>query len=123
MTAASCSPPKPATMLRRDGTDRRTPSSIRKPYSFSTRRAASAFCRKYEGRPMRDVALSLEGVDKIYQRRGKAPVQAVKALNIEIALGEIAALLGASGCGKTSTLRMIAGFEDVTSGSITLAAA
>jgi multiple sugar transport system ATP-binding protein len=69
---------------------------------------------------MRDVALSLQGVDKIYQRRGKAPVQAVKALNIEIAPGEIAALLGASGCGKTSTLRMIAGFEDVTSGSITL---
>ena len=69
---------------------------------------------------MRDVALSLQGVDRIYQRRGKAPVQAVKALNIEIAPGEIAALLGASGCGKTSTLRMIAGFEDVTSGSITL---
>src|SRR3712207_8000260 len=30
----------------------------------------------------------------------------------------IVALLGSSGCGKTSTLRMIAGFEDVTSGSI-----
>ena len=30
------------------------------------------------------------------------------------------ALLGSSGCGKTSTLRMIAGFEDVTDGSIAL---
>jgi multiple sugar transport system ATP-binding protein len=34
--------------------------------------------------------------------------------------GEIVALLGSSGCGKTSTLRMIAGFESVTAGSITL---
>jgi multiple sugar transport system ATP-binding protein len=32
--------------------------------------------------------------------------------------GEIVGLLGSSGCGKTSTLRMIAGFEDVTSGEI-----
>jgi multiple sugar transport system ATP-binding protein len=34
--------------------------------------------------------------------------------------GEIVGLLGSSGCGKTSTLRMIAGFEDVTSGEIRL---
>ena len=33
--------------------------------------------------------------------------------------GEIVALLGSSGCGKTSTLRMIAGFEDVSNGAIT----
>jgi len=70
---------------------------------------------------MGDVALSLQGVDKIYARRGKPTVHAVKALTIEIAPGEIAALLGSSGCGKTSTLRMIAGFEQVTGGSITLA--
>ena len=35
--------------------------------------------------------------------------------------GEIVALLGSSGCGKTSTLRMIAGFENVTRGDIVLA--
>src|ERR1700684_3230041 len=34
--------------------------------------------------------------------------------------GEIVALLGSSGCGKTSTLRMIAGFEDVSNGAINL---
>ena len=32
--------------------------------------------------------------------------------------GEIVGLLGSSGCGKTSTLRMIAGFEDVSEGAI-----
>jgi multiple sugar transport system ATP-binding protein len=67
-----------------------------------------------------DIALALEDVDKIYQSRGKPPVHAVKALKMAIEAGEIVALLGSSGCGKTSTLRMIAGFEEVTAGSITL---
>ena len=43
------------------------------------------------------IALALENVDKIYQRRGKPPVHAVKALNMEIESGEIVALLGSSG--------------------------
>jgi multiple sugar transport system ATP-binding protein len=64
--------------------------------------------------------LVLEHVDKVYRPRGKAPVAAVKDLNLDIRPGEIVALLGSSGCGKTSTLRMIAGFEDVSGGSIRL---
>ena len=68
-----------------------------------------------------DVALSLAGVDKIYAPTAKRPVHAVKALDLDVRKGEIVALLGSSGCGKTSTLRMIAGFEAVTRGSITLA--
>ena len=39
---------------------------------------------------------------------------------MEVGRGEIVALLGSSGCGKTSTLRMIAGFERVTHGDIVL---
>jgi multiple sugar transport system ATP-binding protein len=70
---------------------------------------------------MTDVALSIQNVDKIYQRRGKPPVHAVKALQMDVNKGEIVALLGSSGCGKTSTLRMIAGFEEVTGGSVQLA--
>jgi multiple sugar transport system ATP-binding protein len=68
-----------------------------------------------------NIALALENVDKIYQPRGKAPVHAVKALNMAIEVGEIVALLGSSGCGKTSTLRMIAGFEEVSAGKVMLA--
>ena len=63
--------------------------------------------------------LVISKVDKIYRGR-KTAVHAVKALDLTVKPGEIVALLGSSGCGKTSTLRMIAGFEDVTSGSITL---
>jgi multiple sugar transport system ATP-binding protein len=64
--------------------------------------------------------LVLSAVNKIYRPARKEPVHAVKDLNLTVNDGEIVALLGSSGCGKTSTLRMIAGFEDVSSGSITL---
>jgi multiple sugar transport system ATP-binding protein len=63
-------------------------------------------------------SLVLERVNKTYQSRGKASVLAVDNLDLRIGDGEIVGLLGSSGCGKTSTLRMIAGFEEVTSGSI-----
>ena len=66
-------------------------------------------------------SLSLRAIDKIYHRRGHMPVHAVKALSMDIGKGEIVALLGSSGCGKTSTLRMVAGFEDVSAGAIILA--
>ncbi|HLH48912.1 MAG TPA: ABC transporter ATP-binding protein, partial [Roseiarcus sp.] len=46
---------------------------------------------------------------------------AVKALSMAVERGEIVALLGSSGCGKTSTLRMIAGFEAVSNGDIVIA--
>ena len=64
--------------------------------------------------------LRIEHVDKVYRSRGKPPVTAVKDLSLDIRPGEITALLGSSGCGKTSTLRMIAGFEDVSAGAIRL---
>jgi multiple sugar transport system ATP-binding protein len=68
-----------------------------------------------------DVALEIDHVDKTYHRRGQPLVHAVKSLSMRVNRGEIVALLGSSGCGKTSTLRMIAGFEAVTKGSISLA--
>ncbi|MFO1068780.1 MAG: ABC transporter ATP-binding protein [Geminicoccaceae bacterium] len=64
--------------------------------------------------------LTLDSVDKIYRSRGKEPVHAVRQVNLRMTDGEIVGLLGSSGCGKTSTLRMIAGFEDVSAGEIRL---
>lgn len=57
--------------------------------------------------------VEMEGVNKIY---GKNHV--VRDLNLTVEEGEFLTLLGSSGCGKTTTLRMIAGFEEPTTGSI-----
>ena len=43
---------------------------------------------------------------------------AVKDLNLEIASGEMVALLGPSGCGKTTTLRMITGLARPSTGDV-----
>jgi multiple sugar transport system ATP-binding protein len=63
-------------------------------------------------------SLTLDKVSKIYGPRRQAGVLAVHDLTMRIDDGEIVGLLGSSGCGKTSTLRMIAGFESVTQGEI-----
>jgi multiple sugar transport system ATP-binding protein len=69
---------------------------------------------------MTEAMLRLENVDKFYGPIDVG-VHAVKAVNMDVAKGDIIALLGSSGCGKTSTLRMIAGFEEASRGKIRLA--
>ena len=54
-----------------------------------------------------------EGVEK---RFGK--VVAVKKMDLDISEGSLVTLLGPSGCGKTTLLRMLAGLETPTAGSI-----
>jgi spermidine/putrescine transport system ATP-binding protein len=45
---------------------------------------------------------------------------AVEKVDFEIGRGEFLAIMGSSGCGKTTTLRMLAGLEDPTAGEIYL---
>jgi putative spermidine/putrescine transport system ATP-binding protein len=45
----------------------------------------------------------------------------IHGLSLDIASGELVSLLGASGCGKTTLLRIVAGLESVTSGSVEIA--
>ena len=58
-------------------------------------------------------------IDDVVKDFGGGAV-AVNHVSLKIARGEIFALLGASGCGKTTLLRMLAGFEVPTSGRIVL---
>jgi putrescine transport system ATP-binding protein len=62
-----------------------------------------------------DPFVRIEGVSKSF---GTFP--AVRDVTLSIAKGEIFALLGGSGCGKTTLLRMLAGFEAPTAGRIFL---
>ncbi|HEX3387442.1 MAG TPA: sn-glycerol-3-phosphate ABC transporter ATP-binding protein UgpC [Streptosporangiaceae bacterium] len=56
----------------------------------------------------------LEGLTKRYQDG----TTAVRSLDLSIADGELMVLVGPSGCGKTTALRMVAGLEEITEGTI-----
>jgi multiple sugar transport system ATP-binding protein len=61
---------------------------------------------------MADVAF--DHVDKIYDNG----VQAVFGLSLDIHDGEFLVLVGPSGCGKTTALRMVAGLESISNGTL-----
>jgi multiple sugar transport system ATP-binding protein len=63
---------------------------------------------------MADVAFNQ--VDKIYDNG----VQAVFGLTLDISDGEFLVLVGPSGCGKTTALRMVAGLEDISDGTVSI---
>jgi multiple sugar transport system ATP-binding protein len=63
---------------------------------------------------MADVAFN--EVDKVYDNG----VQAVFGLTLDIHDGEFLVLVGPSGCGKTTALRMVAGLEDITDGTLSI---
>ena len=59
------------------------------------------------------VALSLRRVTKKF-----GAVTAVDRANLDVSAGEFLVIVGESGCGKTTTLRLIAGLETLDSGTI-----
>ena len=60
-----------------------------------------------------------ESILKLQQiRKSFDHTEVLKGVDLEVAQGEFITLLGASGCGKTTLLRMIAGFNSVDGGEI-----
>ena len=62
---------------------------------------------------MEDILISLKNVKKKYKDK-----EIIKNLDLDIYKGEFLTLLGSSGCGKSTILKMISGIESVTDGSI-----
>ncbi|OOY42826.1 ABC transporter ATP-binding protein, partial [Solemya velum gill symbiont] len=60
-------------------------------------------------------SITLENVTKSF-----GDVEVIPPLNLEINEGEFVVFVGPSGCGKSTLLRLIAGLEDVSSGSIAI---
>lgn len=60
-------------------------------------------------------SLTLDSISAHY-----GSTQVLESLSLAVGQGELVSLLGASGCGKTTTLRLVAGFLQPTSGTITL---
>jgi len=60
--------------------------------------------------------VAFDGVTKVYP----GPVVAVDDLTLEVADGEFLILVGPSGCGKSTALRMVAGLERISDGTIAI---
>ena len=64
--------------------------------------------------------VSFAGVEKVYPSNNQksAGTKALEALDLNLAAGEIVSIVGPTGCGKSTALNILAGFEDATQGQV-----
>ena len=69
-----------------------------------------------------EMSISVQNITKSFKDRRNAKERKLilKDISFDVSEGEFVSLLGPSGCGKTTLLRMIAGLETPTEGSIYL---
>jgi NitT/TauT family transport system ATP-binding protein len=63
-------------------------------------------------------AIELRGVTKRFASPGGAPYTALRDLDLIVAPGEFCAVVGPTGCGKSTTLTLVAGLERPSAGSV-----
>ncbi len=69
--------------------------------------------------PKSDSFLKFENVGKVYPTP-KGPYPVLQNINLTVEAGEFICVIGHSGCGKSTLLNMVSGFQQPTSGSVTL---
>ena len=62
-------------------------------------------------------AIAIDGVSKTYRTRD-GDVPSLRPIELEIARGEVVAVVGPSGCGKSTLLKLVAGLLPPTTGTI-----
>ena len=65
-----------------------------------------------------NIILRTVDLNRIYDDDDGNDVEALNDVNLEVRKGEFISIIGASGCGKTTLLRTIAGLDKPDSGSI-----
>src|ERR1700730_17588473 len=113
-----CSPSRSPATRRSIRRTTRGRTSTPSPPARPSRRASARGCGPRsrlvnETGPVNDAIVKIEGLAKRF-----GAVTAVDGVDLEIARGELFALLGGSGCGKTTLLRLLAGLETPDSGRI-----
>lgn len=66
---------------------------------------------------MRPIEIEVSGLEKIYKTE-RNTIQALSDINLQIFKGEFVSLIGRSGCGKTTLLRIMAGLVSPTAGRV-----
>src|SRR5208337_3645063 len=70
--------------------------------------------------PAAEVFVRISNVGKVFRREGPS-LEVLQNVSIAVASRQFISILGASGCGKTTLLMMLAGLEPISSGSIEIA--
>ncbi|MEX2547966.1 MAG: ABC transporter ATP-binding protein [Chloroflexota bacterium] len=66
------------------------------------------------------VAISVEGVTKVFKTSNEVKTVALQDVSFSIRVGEFVSLIGPSGCGKSTLLRLVSGLVEPTAGEISV---
>src|SRR5258705_1507260 len=75
---------------------------------------------KQADRSRQPAVVALRDITKTYDTAAGGTVHALSRINLEVGSGEFVSVLGASGCGKTTLLRIIGSLEDGYGGELLL---
>ncbi len=68
---------------------------------------------------LEDLIIAAHGLHKTYDT-GTVPVHALRGVDLEVARGEMVAIMGPSGCGKTTLLNCLSGLDEIDEGQVVI---